>query len=96
MTDKRYFYVIALRGNTNAVSDPESNYRLASGQVRGVDMETGFNLVLQKEGITLERDSNWTMRNAMEYYRNGQRVSVYISPMSDDMKGGDSSILTSD
>ena len=84
MFNKRYSYIIALRNNTNAVSDPSSNYRLSSGQVRGQNMDLAFETVLQKEGVTLERDNSWSMRVAMDYFRNGQRVGVYLSPVADD------------
>jgi hypothetical protein len=81
---KRYFYVIALRNNSNAISDKESNYRLASGQVRAETMDSAFDVTCRKESVQLEVNPLWTMRTALDYYRNGQRVSVYITPMSDD------------
>ena len=84
--DKRYFYVIALRNNSNAVTDPDSNYRLSSGQVRGSNMDSALDIVLTKEGITLEKDPQWTMRVALEFYRKGQRVSVYLSPVAYDLR----------
>jgi hypothetical protein len=81
---KRYFYIIALRNNTNAVSDTESNYRLASGQIRAETMDSAFDVTCCKESVELEVNPLWIMRTALDYYRNGQRVSVYITPMADD------------
>jgi len=37
-------------------------------------------------GITLEKDPRWTLRVALEFYRKGQRVSVYLSTLADDLK----------
>jgi hypothetical protein len=81
---KRYFYVIALRNNPNAVGDTESNYRLASGQIRAETMDLAFDVTCRKEGVQLGVNPLWTMRTVYDYYRNGQRVSVYITPMADD------------
>ena len=80
----RYFYVIALRNNPNAISDTESNYRLASGQVRSESMDSAFDTVCRKESVQSEVNPLWTMRTVYDYYRAGQRVSVYITPMADD------------
>jgi len=80
---KRYFYVIALRNNTNAVSDCNSNYRLASGQVRAKTLDDAFCTACKLESVTLAVDARYT-RPCLEYFRNGQRVSLYVTPMPDD------------
>lgn len=81
---KRYFYIIALRNNSNAVA-PDSSYRLASGQVRAESLDSAYSVACDKHGVTLERDPSWTMRVVRESYMDGQRVSVYVTPMVDDM-----------
>ena len=80
---KRYFYILALRGNSNAV-EPDSNYRAGSGQVRAETMDEAFKVVCLREAITRERDPAWTMQAFFNHYKNGNSVSVYISPMADD------------
>ena len=76
---KRYFYVIALRNNSNAVSDCDSNYRLASGQVRAETLDDAFFVACKRESVSLAVDSRY-----LEYFRKGQRVSLYVTPMPDD------------
>ena len=81
---KRYFYVIALRNNTNAVSDSNSNYRLASGQVRAETLDEAFHTACKLESVSLAVDDRYTFRDYPEYFRKGQRVSLYVTPMADD------------
>ena len=81
---KRYFYVIALRNNSNAVSDPNSNYRLASGQVRAETMDAALTRVKKMENVERKRDTRYSLRNYMEHFIGDNRVSVYVSPMADD------------
>jgi hypothetical protein len=89
MTTKRYFYVIALRNNSNAVNDEDSNYRLASGQVRAETMDSAFFEACRKESVQSEVNPLWTLRIVYDYYRKGQMVSVYISPMADDQQNNE-------
>jgi len=81
---KRYFYVIALRNNSNAVSDCNSNYRLASGQVRAETLDDAFSAACKLESVSLAVDDRYTFRPQLEYFRKGQRVSLYVTPMADD------------
>ena len=81
---KRYFYVIALRNNSNAVSDCNSNYRLASGQVRAETLDDAFSAACKLESVSLAVDDRCTFRPKLEYFRKGQRVSLYVTPMADD------------
>lgn len=80
---KRYSYVIALRGNTNAVSNESSNYRVSSGQVRASTMDEALEKVKTLEGVVIERNPLFR-RPCFDYYREGNRVSVYVSPVVDD------------
>jgi len=81
---KRYFYVIALRNNSNAVSDCNSNYRLASGQVRADTLDDAFSAACKLESVSLAVDDRYTFKPRLDYFRKGQRVSLYVTPMSDD------------
>ena len=80
----RYFYIVALHNNSNAVA-PDSSYRLASGQVAAYTMDLAFNVACLKEGVTRERNPLWTMRVVYDHYVKDRRVSVYISPLADDI-----------
>lgn len=82
---KRFFYIITARNNTRI--EPDSPYRVASGQIRASDMESALAITMARESITRERNPSWTMRVVHDLYRQGQRVGVYISPVADDMAG---------
>jgi|TARA_R110000851_G_C12856018_1_gene543360 hypothetical protein len=85
----RYSYVVGLRNNSNAVTNPDSNYRLASGQVRADSMDLAFDAACKRESVQVDVDPLWTMRTVRDYYRNGQRVAVYIAPIADDREAAE-------
>lgn len=78
---KRFFYILTSRGNSRIEND--SPYKVATGQVRANDMNHALAVTLARENITKEQNTLWE-KPVFDFYRQGERVGVYISPVADD------------
>ena len=86
---KRYFFIITRNASTRI--DEDSNFRIASGQVRAESLDQAFQRVLMNEGIAVrdmgskQSATGFVTSPSHEFIRDGKKVGVYLSPCADDM-----------
>ena len=81
---KRFHYIVTAHNSTRI--DEGSPYRIASAQIRAKDMNHALERTMRIENIIVKQNLNFTLNKFHDFYRNGRRVGVYISPVADDME----------